>query len=88
MYDAEVHSYETYLQLMKRFDLTIKSFDFAHSIGLPQFAISTDAAQLAGRIRDTAAHALANKMPIVTRIGSHRQSVTASLEKPFLEQLF
>ncbi|WII40154.1 hypothetical protein [Paenibacillus thiaminolyticus] len=65
-----------------------KSFDFAHSIVLPQLAISTDAAQLAERIRDMAAHALANRIPIVSRIGSHRQSVTASLEKPFLEQLF
>lgn len=112
VYDAGVHSYEKYLQLMKRFDLTInfklhanvlsaaadvpficlgyrfKSFDFAHSIGLPQLAISTDAAQLAERIRDTAAYALANKRSIIEQIGSHRQAVTASLEKPFLERLF
>ncbi|BFH68604.1 hypothetical protein J27TS7_25820 [Paenibacillus dendritiformis] len=112
VYDAGVHSYEKYLQLIKRFALTInfklhanvlsaaanvpfvclgyrfKSFDFAHSIGLPQLAISTDAAQLADRIRDTAAYALANKKSILEQIGTHRQEARASLEKPFLERLF
>lgn len=112
VYDAGVHSYEKYMQLIKGFDLTInfklhasilsaaanvpficlgyrfKSFDFAHSIGLPQLAISTDATQLAERIRYTAAYALANKRPIMEQIGSHRQAVKASLEKPFLERLF
>ncbi|WP_242069302.1 hypothetical protein [Paenibacillus dendritiformis] len=51
-------------------------------------AISTDAARLAERIRDTAAYALAHKRPIIEQIGRHRQAVKASLEKPFLERLF
>ncbi|GAC43299.1 polysaccharide pyruvyl transferase family protein [Paenibacillus popilliae] len=112
VYDPGVHSYEKYLQRIKRFDLTInfklhanilsaaadvpfvclgyrfKSFDFAHSIRLPRLAISTDAEQLAERIRDTAAYALANKMSIVEQIGSHRQAVKAALERPFLKRLF
>ncbi|MCY9514871.1 polysaccharide pyruvyl transferase family protein [Paenibacillus apiarius] len=112
VYDAETHAYEHYLQLMKRFDLTInlklhanvlsaaadvpficlgyrfKSFDFAHSIGLPQLAISTDASQLAERILNAAAHAQANRTTILNQIGNHRQAVKANLEQPFLEQLF
>ena len=112
VYDAEVHTYEHYLQLMKRFDLTInfklhanvlsaaanvpficlgyrfKSFDFTHSLSLPQLVISTDATQLAERILKAADYVQANKMAILNQIDNHRQSVIAKLEQPFLEQLF
>ncbi|MCM3342847.1 polysaccharide pyruvyl transferase family protein [Paenibacillus sp. MER TA 81-3] len=112
VYDAEVHTYEHYLQLMKRFDLTInfklhanvlsaaanvpficlgyrfKSFDFTHSLSIPQLVISTDATQLAERILKAADYVQANKMPILNQIDNHRQSVIAKLEQPFLKQLF
>lgn len=112
VFDPEIRTLESYLQLMQQFTFTVnlklhanvlaaaantpficlgyrfKSYDFVHSLNLPEIIVPTHSSCLEAELLNTAAFILKNKDLIIHRIHDLRQVVTTQLEIPFTEELF
>lgn len=112
VFDPQVHTLESYSELMQKFEFTVnlklhanvlsaaseipficlgyrfKSYDFVHSMKLPEIIVPTHAARLETALIDMAVHIQHNKASIINHTRELRQLARKQLETPFVDQLF